>query len=168
MKVLESLRETEETLKCDVDVGPNWPEWWKLKTILNFLNFPDAEIYRANPSGSYHLESSLPSQMRIRRAIPDCRGRLYVSDRRFEMIGAYGDIIFWNGKSKFQFKKVKGKLVVLWVRKGGSDQKITLKDVLALPFKLNPPQHMKRRLRWWKRRLGLKKEETKLLKQKRR
>ncbi|MEM1540834.1 MAG: hypothetical protein QXJ07_05580 [Candidatus Bathyarchaeia archaeon] len=161
MKIIDSLKETESKLKADVDLG-SFPEWWRLKVVLNFLhNFPDAKIYETQ-TGSYHLESSHPSSMKIRRAIPDCRGRLYVSDRRFEMIGSHGDIIFWTGKAKFQYKMVKGKLTVKWLRKRKPDREITLKDVLALPWKLAPPQHRKRYLKWWKRKLGEEKEKRRM------
>ena len=164
MKILESLKETEKTLKSDVDKG-HFPEWHRLKTILNFVNnYPNAKIYETTITGSHHLKSSIPSSMKIRRTIPDCRGRIYVSDRRFEMIGAFGDIIFWTGKAKFQYKIIKGKLKIKWLRKRVSDREISLKDVLALPFWSQiDVHHRKSREKWLKRKKGKLKEERKRL-----
>jgi hypothetical protein len=160
MRILDSLKETEENLKDDVDLG-GFPEWWRLKKILNFLNFPDAEIWQTE-TGSIHLKSSIPSSMKIRRALPDCRGRLYVSDRRFEMIGSFGDIIFWTGKAKLKYKKVKDKIVISWTRKRVPDRQITLRDVLALPFWSQIDTHHRiSRAKWLKRQKGLEKEAKK-------
>jgi len=166
MRILDSLKETEDTLKCDVDLG-KFPEWWRLKVILSFLhNYPNAKIYQV-ATGSHHLKSSIPSSMKIRRAIPDCRGRLYVSDRRFEMIGSWGDIIFWGGKAKFQYKVVKGKLMIKWIRRRVPDREISLKDVLALPFWSQiDTHHRKCREKWLKRQKGKMKELKKFLRNK--
>lgn len=153
MEILSSLRDTEETLKDDVDVSPNWPVWWRLKVVLSFLNnFPEAKLFQTG-TGSYHLESQIASSMKIRRAIPDCRGRLYVSDRRFEMIGSHGDIIFWTGKGKFRYEMRNGELCVRWTRKRVKDREITLRDFLALPFKLSELDfHQKHRTRFFRRK----------------
>ncbi len=153
MNVLESLIETEKQLKNDLDAGPNWPEWWRLKTIFNFLQFPNAEMTVQSKTGSIHQFSSIPSNLDIRRGIPDCRGRLYVSDRRKQMIGAHGDIIYRKGKGKFKFMNVKGKLLKIWIRRPTPDVPIDLRDVLHLPFTLrNQPTHLKRTLRYNKRK----------------
>jgi hypothetical protein len=79
------------------------------------------------------------------------------------MIGAFGDIIFWTGKAKFQYKVVKGKLHVKWTRKRKPDREITIKEVLTLPNKLAPPQHKKRYLRYWKRQKGKIKEARRMM-----
>lgn len=147
MKVKESLLETEYTLKNDLDTGPRWPEWWRLKVALTFHSLPGASMSQ-QPTGSIHQFSSLPSDMDVRRAIPDCRGRLYVSDRRKQMIGAAGDVIYRQGKGKFKFLKVKGRLLIKWTRKPTPDEPIAIEDLLRLPFKLSPPTHLKRTLRY--------------------
>jgi len=167
LRVKESLLETEKQLKNDLDKG-NFPEWWRLMVILRFQNLPDAEMTMQPKTGSIHMFSSIPSDMEIRRAIPDCRGRLYVSERRKQMIGAFGDIIYRKGKGRFKFKMVKGKLIVIWTRKPQPDIPIDLRDVLRLPFKACPPQHVKRHLKWWKRFKGKMKEVRKEIERRRR
>jgi hypothetical protein len=128
------------------------------------MNFPDAEIWQTG-TGSIHLKSSIPSSMKIRRALPDCRGRLYVSSRRFELIGSWGDIIFWTGKAKLKYKKVKDKIIILWTRKRVPDRRITLRDVLALPFWSQIDTHHRiSRVKWLKRQKGLKKETERKIK----
>lgn len=161
MKILNSLYETEKTLKLDVDLG-HFPEWHRLMVILRFCSlFPKHRITQTG-SGSYHLETDMTSSsMRLRRMLRDCKGRLYVSDRRFEMIGAFGDIIFWTGKMKFEFKITKNGMFIQKIRKRIPDREISLKEVLALPFKSQIDFHRKRRLKWWKRRKGEIKEVKK-------
>jgi len=161
MKILDSLYETEKTLKLDVDLG-HFPEWHRLMVILRFCSlFPKHRITQTG-TGSYHLETNVtPSSMRLRRMLRDCKGRLYVSERRFEMIGSWGDIIFWTGKMKFKFKYVKNKVFIQRIRKRVSDREINLKDILCLPFNSQIDFHRKRRLKWWKRRKGELKEVKK-------
>ena len=158
MNIKESLEETLNELKIDVDVG-NFPEWWRLMRILNFCSlFPDAEIYQT-ASGGYHLKTaSVRSNSDLRKALGDCKGREYCANKRLEMIGTDSDIIFWTGKGKFQYKKVKDKLIVTWTRKRVPDRKITLRDVLALPFWSQIDTHHRiSRIKWLKHK---KKEEV--------
>jgi len=160
MKIKDSLEETLNELKIDIDIG-NFPEWWRLIRILNFLSFfSDAEVYQSS-SGGYHLKTSLTrSSSRLRRALGDCKGREYCANKRFEMIGADSDIIFWSGKAKFRYRKVKDKIVVSWTRKRVLDRRITLRDVLALPFWSQIDTHHRiSRAKWLKRQNGLKKRK---------
>ena len=152
MNIYESLRETENQLKLDVDRG-NYPEWYRLIRILNFVNFyPNAEIYETAVTGSHHLVCSLPSSLKLRRINRDCKGRIYMSEVRMKVIGAGGDIIFWTGKGEFKLIKCKGKTIVKWLRRRVPDRKIDLRDVLRLPAKLKAYMHKKRHLRWWRKK----------------
>lgn len=70
------------------------------------------------------------------------------------MIGAHGDVIYKKGKGKFKMMKVKGRLVFKWTRPPQPDEPIDLQNVLRLPSKLCPPTHLKRTIRYIKRKRG--------------
>lgn len=147
MSLVESLKRTEETLKLDVD--GTFPQWFILMRIFNFLHLlPCAKLTRSSSLRGYHLFASTPSSLHMRRTLRDDLGRIYMTEKRKEMIGVGGDIIY-RRKGVFQITHNNGSLIVRWTRPLKGDEPCNLRDILRLPFTLkNQPTHVKRTIRY--------------------
>jgi hypothetical protein len=164
-EIREALKATQETLKLDLD-GPPYPEWWRLIRLLNFVNlFTKTRIERHPMKNAYHLfAEGVESTLHLRMMFDECHGRLYMSQKRLELIGEPGDIIFqWKGLFKYILTK-KG-LITRWIKKPVRYEPCMLKDVLALPFWSQIDTHHRiSRVKWLKRQKGLKKETERKIK----
>jgi hypothetical protein len=155
--LVQFLKKTEGKLKIDVD--GTFPQWFILSRIFNFLHlFPNAKIARSSSRTGYHLFAEVPSTIHMRRTLRDDLGRIFMTEKRQQMIGAGGDIIY-REKGTFNVLKTKRGLIFKWNKRPRGDEPCDLRDVLRLPFKLTVDFHRRRRMRWWKRQLGIKKKE---------
>ena len=153
MNVNYFLELTSKQLKFDYD-GTN-PQWFLLAHIFNLLYYyPNAKICLSSSRKGFHvIVENSESDLDIRRFHREDKGRIWCTELRSLMLNAKEnhDIIY-KAKGTFKFIKVKGKWVHVWIKKPVGDEAITIDDLLRLPFKLAPPQHKKRYLRWWKKK----------------
>jgi len=152
MNICESLERTSEQLKIDLD--STFPIWWQLKVIFNcFHYFQHVKLARSSSRKGFHIFIDVPSSLDLRRALGDDRGRIWCTELRSLMLGAKEnhDIIY-KAKGRFKFIKVKGKWIHIWLKEPMGDEAISVEDLLRLPSKLAPPQHMRRRIRYERRK----------------
>jgi len=120
---------------------------------MNFINlFPHARIERHPQKNAYHLfADGVTSSLHLRMMFNECAGRIYMSQKRLELIGEPGDIIFeWKGV--FEYVETKNGLLKRWIKKPTSYEPCSLRDVLVLPFCSQIDFHQRRRIRWYKKR----------------
>jgi len=130
--IIQSIKQTEETLKLDID--SDVPEWRRLQRVFNFLYcFPDAQVEEHPHTTGIHLKATVPSRLVPRRAFGDCKGRLLWSEDRG------GDIIFQK-KGTFKIQNIKGERRVIYTVPPTSYDPIEAMNLLALPFTSKLPR----------------------------
>lgn len=153
--LMSSLLDTTKTLKFDWD--STFPSWWLLKNIFNcsyFYGANNVKIERSIRSDGLHIfVEGVKSNLDLRRAGADDRGRIFCTEYRQQQFYVPSDIIYAKGKAIFQVRQNNSKLIFKWKRKPKGYEQVDLKDLTRLPFKLSELDfHRLHRRRFFRRK----------------